>query len=312
MTDFRLNPTLRTALMLAGAISMFAMTSCGSEPAPPQESAAAPSLAKNAELGALPVKGKVSGTTAPQAAAFGMRWFNTTENRSYIFDGADWVPHDNTVDDFYKAKEQKAKLSAKALALDATEVCVDGDPSCTPTGAHGGHAGFDCKVCHKVGGRLSFSKTSTPTAYSANLPAPTFDAVAKTCSNVSCHGVSKGTYSFYSLPDGNGDITLITVSYGGTTGTGSSPPWNGTGNVSGCSACHDDPPRNGSSGSNVWHSGYHGGQGPTGVRNQCQFCHPDATSPGNGIGDTIIDPSLHANGVANVRATFTSSCFGCH
>jgi hypothetical protein len=199
------------------------------------------------------------------------------------------------------------------------DFCVNAeDPSCTPTGAHGvlalsyvtGHAGFECKECHYVGGRLAFKPASKGgKAFLAAGPAPTFDAAAKTCSNVACHTVPAGTYSYY-FPDGSGDPQLNTVKYGGGPPR-PTPSWYTTG-AAACTACHDDPPRNGSDGSNVWHSGLHGNQGPTGARNQCQFCHPDASSPNNGIGDTITNAALHANGTVNVQATFTSSCFGCH
>jgi predicted CxxxxCH...CXXCH cytochrome family protein len=188
-------------------------------------------------------------------------------------------------------------------ALTADEQCLDGDPACTPTGAHAGHGAFACSVCHKVAGRLVFDKNGP--AYAVGKPAPTFDATAKTCSNVACHGVAAGTYTYTSWDWGLDQPVPTTINYGGTLRT--TPSWYTTG-AARCTACHDDPPQNGY----VWHSGYHGGQGPTGPRNQCQFCHPDASSPGNGIGDTITNPSLHANGTADVQATFTSVCFGCH
>jgi predicted CxxxxCH...CXXCH cytochrome family protein len=192
-------------------------------------------------------------------------------------------------------------------ALTADEQCLDGDPACTPTGAHAGHGAFACSVCHKVAGRLVFDKNGP--AYAGGKPAPTFDATTKTCSNVACHGVPAGTFTYSSWDWGLDQPVDVTVSYGGNSRP--TPSWYTTGAAT-CAACHDDPPRNGSSGSNVWHSGNHGGQGPTGARNQCQFCHPDASSPNNGIGDTITNPSLHANGTVNVQATFTSACFGCH
>ncbi len=197
--------------------------------------------------------------------------------------------------------ESAARLSQ---SLTQDQVCVDGEVACTPTGAHGapGHGGQPCSVCHKVAGRLAFDRYGP--AYGANLPAPTFDATAKTCSNVACHTVPAGTFSFW-FPDGTGEPQLVTVSYGGGAAR-TTPSWYATGGMV-CTSCHDDPPRDG-----PWHSGYHGGQGPTGPRNQCQFCHPDASSPGNGIGDTITNSSMHRNGVMNVQATFTSSCFGCH
>jgi hypothetical protein len=196
-----------------------------------------------------------------------------------------------------------SRPAARSAALTADEQCLDGDPACTPTGAHAKHGGFACTVCHKVAGRLVFDKNGP--AYAAGNPAPTFDATAKTCSNVACHGVAAGTYTYTSWDWGLDQPVTNTVSYGGTSRP--TPSWYVTG-AAGCTACHDDPPKNGY----VWHSGYHGGQGPTGDRNQCQFCHPDASSPGNGIGDTITNPSLHANGTVDVQATFTSACFGCH
>jgi hypothetical protein len=255
----------------------------------------------------LPTKGKVRLATAPAKAAFGMIWVDTTKNREYIYDGAKWVPHDATVEEFYSNLPVVENLTQD-------EVCLDGDPACTPTGAHGGpgtsppgHYAFSCSVCHKVGGRLVFDRNGP--AYAAGKPAPTFDATAKTCSNVACHGVPAGTFSYYFI-GGDGEPVLNTVNvYGNSSGV--TPSWYATGGAA-CGACHGNPPRNGTDGSNVWHSGFHGGQGPTGANNQCQLCHPDANSPGNGIGTTITNPLLHGNGVFNVQATFRSSCFGCH
>lgn len=184
--------------------------------------------------------------------------------------------------------------------------CIDGDPACTPTGAHAKHGGNACSVCHKVAGRVVFDRNGP--AYAAGYPAPTFDAATKTCSNVACHTVPPGTFS-YVFPGGDGEPEYYTVSYGGGAPR-ATPSWYATGAAS-CTACHDNPPRNGSTGSNVWHSGYHGGQGPTGTYNQCQFCHPDATGTG-GVGTAITNATLHGNGVVNVQARFTSTCFGCH
>lgn len=260
------------------------------------------------ELKNLPQRGKLKLSVPPQKALFGMIYINSSDNREYIFDGVRFVPHDSTVDDFYKALPPEKKVS-----LTQAEVCQDGDPSCTPTGAHGGpgtipagHYAFDCKACHKVGGRLSFDKNGP--AFAAGKPSPAFDAAAKTCSNISCHGVPSGTFSFYFM-GGDGEPELRTINIYGNS-NGSTPSWYSTG-AAACGGCHGNPPRNGSDGSNVWHSGYHGNQGPTGARNQCQFCHPDA-SGANGAGTTITNAALHANGVYNIQATFTSTCFGCH
>ena len=195
------------------------------------------------------------------------------------------------------------RAATRPAALTQDESCLDGDPLCTPTGAHAKHAAFACSVCHKVAGRLVFDRNGP--AYAVGSPAPTFDATAKTCSNVACHGVAAGTFTYTSWDWGLDQPVPTTVSYGGAVNT--TPSWYTTG-AAGCTACHGDPPKDGF----VWHSGNHGGQGPTGDRNQCQFCHPDASSPNNGIGDTITNPALHANGTVEVTPVWTSACFGCH
>lgn len=290
--------------------TLFLVTACGEITTSSNGSPGGSStVAKEADLGSLPKRGKPRLSVPPAKAVFGMIYTNTVYGRDYIFDGAIWVPHDGTVDAFYSTIRP-----VKSSAMIASEVCTDGDPSCTPTGAHGGpttqpsgHYAFDCRVCHKVGGRLSFDNGGP--AYAVGRPAPSFDATAKTCSNVACHGISPGVFSYY-FPGGDGEPVLNTVNYGGST-TAVTPSWYSVGS-SNCAACHGNPPANGSDGSNVWHSGYHGGGGPTSPLNQCQFCHPDASSSGNGIGDTITNASLHANGAVNVQVTFKSSCFGCH
>lgn len=221
----------------------------------------------------------------------------------------------------------------KTAQLVQADVCVDGDPACTPTGAHAKHT-TTCAVCHAVAGRLSFQLGGP--AYGANWtsshPRPTFDATAKTCSNVACHGMQSGSFSYY-FPGGDGEPALNTVNIAGSAGR-PTPSWYATGAMA-CSACHDNPPRNGSDGSNVWHSGSHANQGSTGAANQCQFCHPDITGSGGvgtgySTGNCMYDfngtaypvsgapagsfacKDLHANGVFNVYAKFVSSCFGCH
>ena len=293
------------------AVSAFLLVSgCGEESQSPQVTATSNSNAAAATK-ALPLHGKVRLATAPANPVFGMIWVDTTKSREYIYDGAQWAPHDSSVDAFYKT----IAVSKATLSMTQDEVCLDGDPSCTPSGAHGpattsnplaGHAAFSCSVCHKVGGRLVFDKNGP--AYAAGKPAPTFDATAKTCSNIACHGVAPATYSYYII-DGTGEPVLTTVNVIGNS-AGITPSWYSTG-AAACGACHGNPPRNGTDGSNVWHSGFHGGQGPTGAYNQCQFCHPDATGSG-GQGTAITNPSLHANGTINVQATFTSKCFSCH
>lgn len=281
--------TKRNLSLVLGAAALLLISACGE-----QSKQATTSNTTTAAKSSAP----------PAKALFGMKYKDTATGRVYIYDGANWVPYDNTVDDYYKA------LAKKSVALVQDEVCADGDPSCTPTGAHGKHDSYDCRVCHKYGGRLTFDKAGP--AYRSGWAAPTFDATAKTCTNISCHGVPSGTFSYY-FPDGTGEPVLNTVTYGSTATTAgaTTPSWYGTASNGSCSSCHDNPPRYGSSGSNVWHSGYHGGQGPTGAYNQCQFCHPDATGV-NGQATAITNPALHANGVVNVQATFKTTCFGCH
>jgi hypothetical protein len=200
--------------------------------------------------------------------------------------------------------------------LTQSQVCPDmaqaaTNPACQPSGGHGSsHGGAACTACHAVGGRLAFPLGGAAYGpdWTPGKPLPTFDATSKTCSNIACHAVPAGMpYSYY-FPGGDGEPVLNTVyTYGNAGGT--TPSWYATG--IGCGACHPNPPTNGSTGSNAWHSGYHGGQGPTGARNQCQFCHPDARGS-NGQGTTITNSALHANGAINVQASFTSTCFGCH
>jgi predicted CxxxxCH...CXXCH cytochrome family protein len=217
--------------------------------------------------------------------------------------------------------------------LAQADFCDDAEsPTCIPTGAHGklavnfatGHAGFECKECHYIGGRLAFKPASKGGL--AFLPAPAarpyFDATAKTCSNIACHTVPAGTFSYY-FPGGDGEPVLNTVPYGGG-GPQPTPNWYSTG--ASCSACHVSPPRyNGQP--YAWHSGLHGG---TLAYNDCQLCHLDATSSyqGGGVWNAVglstatnctvngvpNQPcsKLHANGALNVNATFRTQCFGCH
>lgn len=300
MVNLRLHSGVRKVLTFIGVAAFLIVCIYGYMQSP-LEAVARNSAGKND----LPLRGKLKQSNAPKDAVFGMIYINTRENREYIFDGALWVPHDSSVDEFYRGKEKLQSQIANDLAsasLQVNQVLPTGDCG-TGTGAHAKHAAFDCQVCHYVGGVLCFD-TSGP-AVSPGNPLPSFDATAKTCSNIACHGVPAGTFSYY-FPGGDGEPALNTVTYGGTMAP--TPSWYATG--LGCSACHGNPPRYGSSGSNVWHSGYHAGT-PTTASNQCQFCHPDATGS-NGIGTAITNTSLHANGVVNVQARFTSSCFGCH
>jgi hypothetical protein len=172
--------------------------------------------------------------------------------------------------------------------------------SCMTTAAHPAHALYACSTCHACLGVVAFDPAGP--AVASGRPAPTYDAAAKSCSNVACHGAYSGTFTYQTWDWGCDCPAENTVSYAGNGGT--SPSWFTTG--IGCAACHDNPPRNA-----VWHSGYHANQGPSSAVNQCQFCHPDATGT-NGQGTAITNPALHANGIVEVAATFKSSCYNCH
>lgn len=47
-------------------------------------------------------KGKTIGTGHPTEAIFGQIFVDTRNGREWIFDGMQWVPHDDTVDDYYE------------------------------------------------------------------------------------------------------------------------------------------------------------------------------------------------------------------
>jgi len=293
-------------IVLLGATALLMVSGCGDVATSTQGSTAnntsvakVTSIATGNDVQMLPSKGKLRLDAAPDKAVFGMIYINTNNNREYIFDGSEWVPHDNSVDTFYNAKTQ------------AKTVAYQGGPY---SHGHTPHSAYICSDCHRTVNMVVyfFDLASGPayiksTLANPNPPKPVyngsmFDATKpKTCSNIACHGISAGTFNYY-FPGGDGEPELKTMTYDGTVVD--TPAWNSTG--AGCTACHGNPPN-----SNVWHSGYHGGQGPTGAYNQCQFCHPDATST-NGHGTAITNPLQHANGVVNVQVTFRSSCFGCH
>jgi hypothetical protein len=292
------------ALLLMGAVVLVLSSGCaGQAPAEP--------------LG--------PGTDAfPSRAAFGELRTSPTTGSEYIFDGAEWVPHDDTVEAYYEASDllrNSAASRSKAVVSLAPDYCST-TYICSSSQGHKTHGAFmnDCSNCHRIDWAVSFEllwfdqpvNPTTgqprpayiqPTAANPNPPMPTivdWNIGLGTCSNVACHGVKAGTFSYY-FPDGSGEPAFNTVDYGATYAT--TPSFDTTGNS--CVACHGNPPRNG-----AWHSGQHAG-GPGAAMNQCQSCHPDATGT-NGRGTAITNLSLHVNGVVNVQARFKSSCFGCH
>ena len=103
---------------------------------------------------------------APAKALFGQRFFSKADNRTYIFDGIQWVPRDNTVDDYYASLSANTTQSLPNVNnRSMTQGEVRSAPCTTSdgTGAHPKHAGFDCKVCHMVGGVMCFDPAGPAT-----------------------------------------------------------------------------------------------------------------------------------------------------
>ncbi len=195
--------------------------------------------------------------------------------------------------------------SARASALAAV---------CAPTGAHAGHAAIACGTCHLGGGPLCFDPAGP--AVTAGQTLPGFDATAKTCSSVACHGMYAGTFTYEGWDWGCDCPVENSVSYVGAGGN--TPSWYSTG--AGCSACHGNPPRN-----YPWHINHSNGTIPGGQ--DCQLCHPDALSvTGTGVGYALNTATtctvngvpkqscalLHANRSIDLAPKFSSRCFNCH
>ncbi len=240
---------------------------------------------------------------APAAPRMMQVYFNTETRSEWIYDGAQWVPHDDSVADFYEAQARKGG-TARPLGslLDVSSV----PGTFAPTGAHVKHDPFACTACHAVAGSPCFDPAGP--AVAPRAPSPAFDAGAKTCSSVACHGAYSGTFTYDRYDFGSDTYLSITYAYAGSGG--SAPSWYSTGGL-GCASCHGNPPGPGPN----WHSPTHGA-GLAAAR-KCETCHPDATSAVVGartVGVAIVaaQASLHGNGVANVQPLFTSKCFVCH
>jgi hypothetical protein len=234
----------------------------------------------------------------------------------------------------------KGPVIAKGSAALSQSQVIPSNTTPVPdgTGAHGKpssvtpqptkHGKYACTVCHYVGGVLMFDPGGL--AVAPGQPLPTFDATNKTCSNVACHSVPSGTFSYY-FPGNDMDeegypipeLKTVTV-YGNPAGT--TPSWYATGPI-GCTACHPNPPRLGTNGSNAWHSGNHANNQNVGPihANACELCHnqitpnntysPIVQSSGTGtatVGTAILIPGLHGNGAYNVVGAFRTVCFNCH
>jgi hypothetical protein len=316
---------VQTVLLVAGIAGLLLVYNCGdtaTKDVSVQDSTAS-------------VEGKAIGPAkAPKKALFGQYFKDPATGRTWIFDGANWVPHDSTIDDYYK---QLAAVNSKILmSMTQDEVRTAPCTTADGTGAHPKHAGLSCKVCHMVGGVMCFDPAGPATG--TGIPAPTFNATAKTCSNIACHSVKAGTFSYYYPgndidPDGYPIPDLKTVNYGGGAPQ-PTPSWYVPSGSAGCTACHGNPPYPplpASDGSNNWHSGFHANNqnvGPIGP-NACELCHNDTSVPYgtwtpiafsavgtdgkvHGISINPAAAAQHANGTATVLARFRSQCFNCH
>ncbi len=289
--------SFRNVACFIGALSLTLASGCGNNSAPQQGSV--PGVSATQE--ALPARGKITSASPPAKAAFGMIYVNTADKREYIFDGNGWVPHSKDVDSFYTTKGA-AGPTVRTYGYTAADSCTSYD--CNPGGAHRKHSGYSCTTCHMMHGGQRFDPrgpaVTPPTPANPNPAKPGFIATNKSCSNIACHGVPAGTFSYY-FPGGDGEPVLNTVTYGGTAAA-FTPSWYAK--SAACASCHGNPPAN-----YPWHSGQHA----TGIpgANDCQFCHPDASGSG-GQGTTITNAALHKNGTVEVSARFTSKCFGCH
>jgi predicted CxxxxCH...CXXCH cytochrome family protein len=152
-----------------------------------------------------------------------------------------------------------------------------------------------CTDCH--GGH------GTPIRFPAlaqipGAPAPSFDPTAHTCSNVSCHSVPRGTWTYWTM-GGDGELYENAVEYGGPVTT----PNYFEAVFKACRSCHASPP---SPAAGAWHSPSHGGGGQ---RAECSLCHPGVTKVD---GKLVISGTTHRNGTVDVTPAWKSTCFGCH
>jgi len=171
---------------------------------------------------------------------------------------------------------------------------------------------FDCGVCHvKPTSILSAGHidNATPVAtvqfggIAAQVPAgpaPSWDRGTASCAATYCHGNYAGTFSYGVWDYGTDSVVTKYVNYMGKKAT---PGWL-DGPVT-CGSCHGNPP----AGTGTWHSGQHGYQADG--YNECQLCHPDATSV-NGVGTAITSPAQHLNGIVEVTPRWQPKCFYCH
>jgi hypothetical protein len=79
----------------------------------------------------------------------------------------------------------------------------------------------DCHVAHNAMGMGLYLLSFGPRAIAAGQPAPVYNA-DKTCSNVACHMVPAGEFTYW-FPGGDGEPSESIVKYGGVPVT--TPAW---------------------------------------------------------------------------------------
>lgn len=206
-----------------------------------------------------------------------------------------------------------ALVVATSIALacggerEGTPALVGSEAALTAIDPHALHltrAGAECMDCHMphdgvFAPLVSFSdKARIPGG-----PEPVLEA-DRTCSNVACHMVPAGTFTFW-FQGGDGEPALSTVRYGGVPVR--TPPWPEA-TSDGCRACHGAPP---SPAAGAWHSGFHGGAAG-GALNACALCHPSVAAVNGALVIRTGFEAMHRNGIVDVAARFASRCFGCH
>lgn len=181
---------------------------------------------------------------------------------------------------------------------------------------HRVNGGTTCNDCHCRGtGCVSpnvYLLSFSPRAIAPGRPLPTFDLATQTCSNVACHMVPAGTFTYWSV-GGDGEPVEAQVSYGGVPVT--TPAWDSA-TTGSCRACHTAPP---TPSAGAWHSGLHGSSA---AMNECSLCHPDvvrvdgelqiSTASTCGPAGNAPCAALHRDGVVDVAPRWSSRCFGCH
>src|SRR5512143_596886 len=98
--------------------------------------------------------------------------------------------------------------TARASGALTQDAVVPTGQACVPTGKHDKHARFACTSCHQCAGTLSFDAAVAG-------PNAAFDATTKNCSNVSCHSVPAGTFTYYKYNPDTDTVEPIYVPYGG-------------------------------------------------------------------------------------------------